>query len=113
MNDDSNRQTAFTGAMLDIYARTLKETGYRASLFFRMINDQGGYQAAITLIHASRPSDGYTALYQRNRLDLTVEALVLRPEWTDLFTDDDRLAAHKRLSDYEFSFPPDSWRPAI
>jgi len=47
-----------------------------------------------------RPSDGYTALYERGRLDLTVEALVLRPDWDDLFTAEDRDLARQRLTDY-------------
>ena len=109
---DNIRQHAFTKAMLAIYKRTLTETGYRASLFHNMVSEQGGYQAAMTLIHASRPSDGYTALHKRQRLNLTVEALILRPEWSDIFTDEDRLAAHTRLTNYEFPFPADSWQPA-
>lgn len=111
MSEKIIRQREFTGAMLEIYRRTLTETGYRASLFFNMINEQGGYQTAMTLIHSSQPSDGYTALWQRRRLDLTVEALVLRPQWHSMFTDDDRRAAHRRLVDYEYEFPADSWRP--
>jgi dTDP-4-dehydrorhamnose reductase len=105
------RLREFTGAMLDIYRRALTEARYRAAIFFNMINDQGGYEAAMTLIHAAKPSDGYTALWERHRLDLTVEALILRPEWGDIFTDEDRLAAYKRLESYHFSFPSDSWHP--
>lgn len=107
---DPIRQRDFTGAMLDIFRRTFNETGYRAALFFNMINDQGGVQAARTLISAAHPSDGYTALQRLGRLDLTVEALVLRPEWHDIFADDVRMAAYNRLRQYEFPFPADSWQ---
>ena len=113
MSNDNIRQREFTGAMLDIYRRALTETGYRASLFLNMVNDQGGYQAAMTLIHSTQPSDGYTALWERQRLDLTVEALILRPQWHDLFTDDDRRAAYCRLTSYEFQFPTDTWLPQV
>ena len=111
MSDDIIRQREFTGAMLDIYRRALTEAHYRASHFCNMVYEQGGHQAAMTLIHSAQPSDGYTALWKLKRLDLTVEALLLRPHWHDLFTDDDRRAAYRRLTSYEFQFPADSWHP--
>lgn len=109
----TDRERAFHGAMLDIFRRTLRETGYRASLFFNMVNDQGGLAAALQLIRARHPSDGYTALHLRKRLDLTVEAVVLDQQWDDLFSEDDRRAAHKRLSDYEYDFPLGAWSPPV
>ncbi|WP_397381385.1 hypothetical protein [Prosthecobacter sp.] len=111
MSAPTDRLTQFTGAMLDIYRRALKEANYRANIFFDMVNNQGGYETAITLVHARRPSDGYTALHQRNHLDLTVEALILRPEWWDIFTDEDRKAAFERLLQYHYTVPADSWHP--
>lgn len=57
------------------------EAGYKASRFLSMVTDQGGYETARTLLHASAVSEGYTALWERKRLDLTVEAMILNPEW--------------------------------
>lgn len=111
MNEDDPRHKAFTGAMLHIYKRALKEAGYRASKFLDMVNEHGGYQAASILIHASLPSDGYTALWMRKRLDLTVEALILRPQWHDIFTEEDRTKAYERLKGYRFNFGADYWMP--
>ena len=31
-------------------------------------------------------SDGFTELWQRGRLDLPVEALVMQPKWASLFS---------------------------
>ena len=112
MNATTERLKQFTGAMLDIYRRAFKEADYRATIFLNMVNEHGGYDAAMTLIHAGRPSDGYTALWQRGHLDLTVEALILRPEWWDIFTDEDRKAAFVRLEQYRYTVPSDSWHPA-
>lgn len=111
MNVPTDQLKQFTGAMLEIYKRALKEADYRATIFLNMVMDQGGYETAASLIHARRPSDGYTALHQKNRLDLTVEALILRPEWWDIFTDEDRKAAFERLQQYHFTIPDDSWHP--
>jgi hypothetical protein len=41
-------------------------------------------------------------LWEFKRLDLTVEALVLRPEWSLLFSEEERQIARKRLSDYGY-----------
>lgn len=90
--------------MIDIYRRALREADYRASRFLGMVVEHGGYETALTLIHAPAPSEGYTALWERRRLDLTVEAIILRPEWHNLFTDDDRSAARKRLEQYAYDF---------
>ncbi len=56
------------------------------------------------LINAGQPSEGYTALCERGRLDLTVEALVLQPEWQALFAQEPGLLdrARRRLADYGY-----------
>ncbi len=53
--------------------------------------------------HQSAAS-GYTALYIRHRLDLTVEAMVVKnPQWHSLFTDEELKKARKRLMDYGYN----------
>ena len=39
-------------------------------------------------------------LWERQRLDLTVEALVVDPRFAHLFTDEEREVARKRLDDF-------------
>lgn len=90
--------------MLDIYRNVVKETGYRPTYFLQMVMDTSGYEAAMHLVHAGKPSDGYTELHSRKRLDLTVEVLVLRTKWKTLFTDEDRTKARERLEEYGFDF---------
>jgi hypothetical protein len=99
---ESPRTIAFHGAMVELYRRAKVEAKYNASYFLGMLGDIGGYETAKYLIRTDKPSIGYTALYDRGRLDLTVEAVVMRSEWDDLFTDDDRLRARRRLSEHGF-----------
>lgn len=87
----------FHSAMLDIYQRTKSEVRYNATRFLSMVSEKGGYEAARTLLHASKVSDGFSVLWERKRLDLTVEAVVLNPEWHDLFSEVERNIAHQRL----------------
>lgn len=101
----------FTRAMFDGYRRARTEAHYNAPYFLKMLEERHGYDTAIHLIHSPQPSIGFTHLWERKRLDLTVEALVLRPEWQHIFTGDDLLAARRRLEQYHYDFPADSWHP--
>jgi hypothetical protein len=92
----------FHEAMLEIYRRAKADAGYNATRFLGMVSEQGGYEAARTLIHSSSVSDGYTALWERKHLDLTVEALILKPEWHDLFSEVERNIARERLAEYGY-----------
>lgn len=99
-SDDVER--AFEAAMIAIYATAKRDLGYNAKRFLQMITDHGGLAAARKLLHASAVSEGFTTLWERRRLDLSVEAHVLRPEYESLFTDSERRIAERRLKDYGF-----------
>jgi len=48
-------------------------------------------------------SEGYTALWERGRLDLTVEALIHdNPQWHSLFTPEELAICTERLTQYEY-----------
>lgn len=102
MNSVLDRQ--FDGAMAEIYQRAKAEAGYNATIFLQMLHDRGGLSTAKYLINAAKPSDGYTHLYERGRLDLTVEAMVVNDSrWHVLFSPDEIAKARRRLKDYGYS----------
>jgi hypothetical protein len=72
----------FHAWMVDVYHRVKAETGYNATYFLQMVSERGGVDAARRLLHSTAVSDGFTALWERRRLDLSVEALVLDEEST-------------------------------
>ena len=80
----------FEQEMLNIYTTAKKECGYNATRFLQMIGDNGGLVAAKQLISKESGTEGFTTLWMCHRLDLSVEAHVLKPEYRDLFTDEDR-----------------------
>jgi hypothetical protein len=92
----------FHQAMLDIYEIAKCECNYNATYFLRMVVDYGGLQAARRLLATDKPSDGFTALWMCRRLDLSVEAVVLKPEFVPLFTDAEREIARNRLAEYGY-----------
>ena len=102
----SELEARFDAAMMNVYRCALKECDYNATRFLRMLYDHRGLQTARILLHASDVSDGYVALWERKRLDLTVEALILESEWRPLFSDQEREIARKRLAEYGFTFGP-------
>lgn len=92
--------------MEGIYIAALKETGYRATRFHRMLGEYGGLETARRLINDSSPAEGYTKLYELNRLDLTVEALVVcNSTYHALFSDAEIQLARRRLEEYRFELP--------
>jgi hypothetical protein len=93
----------FDAAMFDIYRRAKSEAKYNATIFLQMITTQRGRVVAKALINASKPSDGYTALFMRDRLDLTVEAMIIEnSRWHELFTLEELSKARRRLADYRY-----------
>jgi hypothetical protein len=90
-------RAAFERAMKDVYIRAKKEANYTATYFLTMLSTYGGLETAHRLLASSEVSTGFTALFERGRLDLTVEALVVRSEFAGLFTDDEIDIARQRL----------------
>jgi len=83
-------------------ARRCQEFGYNPAYWLRMISEYGGVGAAKRLLRGSRASDGFTRLWEEGRLDLSVELYMLLPKYRELFTDDERAEARRRLELYEF-----------
>lgn len=97
---DAELEQQFHEAMLEIYRRAKVEAGYNASRFLQLVEAVGGVAAARQLV-TGPPSDGFTKLWEKGRLDLSVEAHVLRPEFASLFTDDVRRTAYERLRQFD------------
>ena len=70
-----------------------QEVGFRNLIF----------QAEVIPILRTKVSEGYTALWERGRLDLTVEAVIHdNPKWHPLFTQEDLAICAKRLREYRY-----------
>lgn len=93
-------EARFDQAMMDVYSRALNECDYKATRFLHMLHEHRGIETARILLHASKVSEGYVALWERKRLDLTVEAVILAAEWHSLFSEQEREIARKRLAEY-------------
>lgn len=92
----------FEQDMIDIYMTAKKECGYNASRFLQMLGAMGGLAAAKQLINKPGGTDGFTTLWEHGRLDLSVEAHVLKSEYTELFTDEERRMCRERLEQFGY-----------
>jgi len=93
-------EARFDDAMMNVYRRALNECHYNAARFLQMLYAHRGLETARILLHASKVSEGYVALWERKRLDLTVESVILAAEWRCLFSELEREIARKRLAEY-------------
>jgi hypothetical protein len=94
----------FNRAMIAIYQTAKQDLHYNAARFAQMLGEHGGLATARQLLWSDKPSDGFTTMWERGRLDLTVEAHILLTDFETLFTDADRQRARDRLDQY-------GWQP--
>lgn len=98
-------EDGFDRAMMDIFRLAKSEANYNATGYFQMLLEHRGLETARILLHADTVSEDYLALWERGRLDLTVEALIHHhPEYHPLFTTQEVEIARQRLRKYEY--PP-------
>ena len=113
----------FHEAMLDIYRSAGEATrrqrpdgtyerGYWPTYFLRAVRNHGGPDYARQLLHAEGTSSGFQRLADAGRLDLTAEALILRPEFEPLFTAEERSIAARRLRGRTYAAPTGGDRPS-
>ncbi|GLY07902.1 caspase family protein [Actinoplanes sp. NBRC 101535] len=92
----------FHRALVQGYQDMKRQINYNATIYIQMISRLGGLGAARQLLHTSSVSSGFTTLWEKKRLDLAVEAFVLREPWNTLFTDDEVRIARERLAEYGY-----------
>lgn len=93
---------AFHKDMINIYTTAAKEINYKAKNFLDMVNKYGGYEAAKRLVMAPGSTYGFEVLWEKKRLDLSVEALVLKEKYRSLFSDEIIDLCKKRLKDFGY-----------
>lgn len=98
----SDVERQFDAAMYRVWQRAKDECNYNASYFLRMLEEMGGVATAKSLLAKSTLSSGYTELWLRGRLDITVECVVLSKAFRGLFNEQELGTARRRLTDSGF-----------
>lgn len=93
----------FHEAMLAVYTQAGKEVGYWASYFLRAVRRHGGLETAHRMLLPLKNESiqsGLQALIDAGRADISVESLVLRPQFQPLFSELELNEARRRLSTF-------------
>ena len=90
-------ESEFHDAMVAIYNSAKVDCRYNATRFLQMLSNKGAVQTARDLLSTDDVQYGFTELWECGRLDLTVEAHVLKPEFRGLFTEAELRRAYQRL----------------
>lgn len=98
----STLENKFNNDMKNIYFVAKKEIGYNASRFMQLVSQKGGVLAAKQLISKDGGTYGFEVLWEHKRLDLSVEAHVLKEEYQELFTNEERTLCKKRLEEFGY-----------
>ena len=78
------------------------ECNYNATRFLQTVTNQGGLGAAKTLLSHPDISSGLEELWKHGRLDISMEAVVLRQPWRQLFSREELSIAAKKLKDLNY-----------
>jgi 5-methylcytosine-specific restriction protein A len=92
-------RTARLHALMEgLYRRTGRAADYWPGRFLKSVRQHGGLATAKRLLDPAKGlSEGFRRLVAAHRADLSVEALVLDPRFSPLFTDDELEVARERL----------------
>src|SRR6266545_6423650 len=102
--DRAEAERPFHRAMVSGYDRLKRELGYNATYFKRMVGEIGGLAAAKQLLGGKREdyAEGFTTLWEKQRLELSVEFFALLPEYAPLFVGRELENARWRLNEHRF-----------
>ncbi|MQA13359.1 MAG: DUF262 domain-containing protein [Pseudonocardiaceae bacterium] len=93
---------SFDRAVLELVDRCRAELSYNPRYFRVMITQHGTLGAARRLLAAPAVSDGFVRLWEKQRLDLSVESLATDERFAHLFTEQEQATARQRLDDFGY-----------
>ncbi|HHK8526387.1 TPA: HNH endonuclease [Vibrio parahaemolyticus] len=103
-----NKEQDFHQFILTVHQTAVRETGYKAPIFKRMVAEYGALKASKQLLSGEQKiTEGLKNLVMHSRLDLSVEASVIKPEWRELFERNELEVALKRLKKLDYQIDSD------
>jgi len=92
----------FDREMMNVYNVALKKCNYKAIRFLQMFLEYKGVTTAKMLLSKRDVQYGFTELYLCGCLGLSMEVLVLKPEYRSLFTEEELQEAKRRMVGVDF-----------
>lgn len=98
----------FQSFMLKLMKYSYDETGFVPSVCRQKIDQEGAYDAVISLVYAKSEYCGFEQYYAMGRLKLSLEAVVVSERWRPLFPEEIFKKARRRLKNYGYDIPGES-----
>ena len=91
---------------LRVYEDGKRATGYRGTRYLQKVRKDGGLRAAKSWLKQHKkndvPTGGFLKLVDFGRLDVSLEAQVIKDPWSILFTPEELAVAKNRLARYGY-----------
>lgn len=100
---EDDAETEFGRRIRDNLARSQAEAKSNPMYLRSMLAQLGPLATARKLLAAPAVSDVFARLWERGRMDLTVEALVVEPEFASMFTEGELQTARRRLQQFGYT----------
>jgi hypothetical protein len=102
--DDHSKQAEidFNQAMQDITRASIKDH-YFPAYFLQMLGRYGGVETAKRLLAKNDIQSGLNRLWEEGKLDQSMEAHVIKPEFQCLFTEEEIAEAQRRLDELRYN----------
>jgi hypothetical protein len=75
----------------------MKKINYNPQYLKNMMRKEGVLKAVKSLVTTASISDGLKRLKRQNALHLSLESIILEPEWENLLTDNERKIAKEKI----------------
>lgn len=93
----------FHQEIIDLYKKIIKFVKYKPTRLMDYINKYGGYEAAVKYISTESNVQDFAVLWEKERLDLSVEALITNEKFRSLFSEDILSFCDRKLKEYSYA----------
>lgn len=93
----------FHQEIIDLYKQIIKSVKYKPTRLMDYINRYGGYEAAVKYISTESNVQDFAVLWEKERLDLSVEALITKEQYRVLFSEDILSFCDRKLKEYSYA----------
>lgn len=94
---------AFHQEMINLYKKMIKLIKYKPTRLIDYINKYGGYEAAVKYINTESNVQDFAVLWEKERLDLSVEALITSENYRCLFQEEILAFCDRKLKEYSYA----------
>lgn len=89
--------------IIDLYKKITKMVKYKPTRLMDLINKYGGYEAAVKYITTESNVQDFAVLWESERLDLSVEALITSEKYRNLFNEEVVAHCDRKLKEYSYA----------